>query len=112
MIRKNLPLLLMLIAGAVSCVFTFVRQYSTLRKLVSLFIVLLVFYVLGSVIKWALDLFDEENEKRQKEEGEVIEKGAEGQEDTQEDNLEDNLEDSQEDNQEETGEEEPESGMN
>ena len=106
--RKNLPLLLMLFAGAVSCIFTFIRQYSTLKKLVSLFIVLLVFYVLGTVIKWALDVFDEENEKRRKEEGEVIEKDAEGQEDTQEDNLEDNPED----NQEETGGEESESDMN
>ena len=94
----------MLIAGAVSCIFTFIQQYSTLRKLVSLFIVLLVFYVLGAIVKWILDVFDEENEKRRKEEGEVIEKGTEGQEDAQEDD--------QEETGEEESEEESESDMN
>ena len=78
--RKNLPLLLMLTAGAVTSIITFIRQYSMLEKLVSLFVVMLIFYVLGSILKWTLDYFDAQNEKRRLEEGEVIEKEAEGQE--------------------------------
>ena len=81
--KKNLPLLLMLVAGIVSCIYTFILQYSTLRKLVSLFIVMLVFYILGSVIIWVVDCFKAESESQLKEEGETVEEGAEGQEDTE-----------------------------
>lgn len=82
--RKNLPLILMLTGGVITCIITFIQQYSPLKKLISLFVVLLIFFVLGSVLKWTLDYFDEQNEIRRKEEGEVIEKDAEGQESDQE----------------------------
>lgn len=75
--RKNLPLILMLTAGAVTCIITYIRQYSVTAKLVSLFLVLLLFYILGSVLKVTLDFFDRQNEEKQQEEqeeGEVIEK--------------------------------------
>lgn len=75
--RKNLPLLLMLLAGAVTCVITYIEKYSMVTKLVSLFIVLLIFYVLGSVLKWTLDYFEQQNEQKRGEEGEVIEKEPE-----------------------------------
>ena len=79
--KKNLPLFLMLIAGAVTCIITFIQGYSTLKKLVSLFIVLFVFYVLGNVLKWTVEYFEVQNERQRGEEGEVIEKSAEEQED-------------------------------
>lgn len=82
--RNNLPMFLMLVAGAATCIITLIQQYSILKSLVSLFIVLVVFFFLGSVIKWTLDYFDRENEKRAQEEGEVIEKEAEGEEGAQE----------------------------
>lgn len=75
--RNNLPLLLMLAAGSVTCVINLVRQYPMLDQLIVLFVVLLVFYILGCVLKWTLDLFDKQNEERFSEEGEVIEKDAE-----------------------------------
>lgn len=78
--RKNMPLILMLVAGAVTCVITFIRDYSILGKLLSLLVVLVIFYVLGSILKWTLDFFDSQNEKKNKEEGEVIEKEGEGEE--------------------------------
>ena len=77
-------MLLMLAAGVITCIITFVQQFSSLNKLIALFCVMLLFYVLGSVLKWTLDFFDAQNEKRRKEEGEVIEKEAEDQEGTQE----------------------------
>ena len=67
----------MLVAGAVTCIITFIQNYSVLRKLISLLVVLLIFYMLGSILRWTLDYFDSENEKKNKEQGEVIEKEAE-----------------------------------
>lgn len=81
--RKNMPLLLTLAAGAVTCIITFIQQYTILQKLISLFVVLIIFYVLGSVLKWTLDYFEAQNEKARQEEGEVIEKESEGLEDVQ-----------------------------
>lgn len=75
--RKNLPLLLMLAAGTVTCVINLIRQYPMLDQLIILFIVLLAFYLLGCVLMWTLDLFDKQNEERFSEEGEVIEKDTE-----------------------------------
>ncbi|MBR1852259.1 MAG: hypothetical protein IJ794_03645 [Lachnospiraceae bacterium] len=75
--RRNLPLILMLTAGAVTCVINLIRQYSVLNQLVVLLIVLVLFYILGSVIKWTLDYFDAQNELFFSNEGEVIEKESE-----------------------------------
>lgn len=72
--RKNMPLILMLVAGAVTCIITFIQKYSVLNKLISLLVVFVIFYFLGSVLRWTLDYFDSENEKKNKEQGEVIEK--------------------------------------
>ena len=72
--RKNLPLILMLTAGAVTCIITFIRRYTMVEKLASLLVVLALFYLLGCIWKWTLDYFDSQNEKRRQEEGEVIEK--------------------------------------
>lgn len=74
--RNNFPLVLMLVAGAVTCVINLIRQYPMPGQLVVLFVVLVVFYLLGCIIKWTLDLFDAQNEKKAAEEGEVIEKEA------------------------------------
>jgi len=75
--RKNMPLILMLVAGVVTCIITYIQKYSILEKLLSLFFVLLLFYFLGSLLKWTLDYFEEQNEKKNAEEGEVIEKESE-----------------------------------
>lgn len=72
--RKNMPLILMLTAGAVTCIITFVKGYSTSIKLSLLFAVLLLFYVLGSILKWTVEYFEAQNEKQRQEEGEMIEK--------------------------------------
>lgn len=75
--RKNLPLLLMLTAGVIMCIISYVQKFSILAKLVSLFVVLLAIYLAGSVLVWILNYFDRQNEERLKEEGEVIEKDNE-----------------------------------
>ncbi len=47
------------------------------EKLVSLLVVLVIFLMLGNVLKWTLDYFDRQNEEKLKAEGEVIEKELE-----------------------------------
>jgi len=76
--RKNIPMFLMLAAGAVTCVISFVKHYTVIDRMVSLLVSLIIFYFLGSVLKWTLDYFDAQNEEKNKEEGEVIRKEAEG----------------------------------
>ena len=65
-----MPLLLMLIAGACTCIITLVRSYSVLASLVALFAVMLLFYCLGSAIRLLLDRFDRQNEEKEKQEQE------------------------------------------
>ena len=72
--RKNLPLFLMLVAGAITAIMTFALGYSLKSKLLALLVVLIIFYLLGSLIKWLLDLFEKQHEEKKQEEGEVIEK--------------------------------------
>ena len=67
---KNMPLVLMLIAGACTCIVTLVRNYSMLAGLVALFAVMLLFYCLGSLIRMLLDRFDRQNEEKAKQEQE------------------------------------------
>lgn len=74
--RNNLPLILMLVAGAVTCLVLFFSEYTIFYRLLILFLVLLFFYIFGSIIKLMLDYFDDKNEKSNKESGEVIEKEA------------------------------------
>lgn len=86
--RKNIPMVLMLSAGAVTCIITFTEEYDMVERLGILLGVLLLFYLLGSILMWTLNYFDMQNEQRRKEEGEVIEKEAaeteEGQESREE----------------------------
>lgn len=72
--RKMIPLTLMLIAGAICSIVCFAQGYDAFTMLLALFIVLLVFYILGCIIKRIMETFEAENEARAKEEGEVIEK--------------------------------------
>ena len=107
--KKNLPLLLMLASGIVTCIYTFILQYSTLRKLVSLFIVMLTFYVLSIIVIWVVDCFKAESEKQLEEEGEAIEEDAEGQGDVDGQEGAEHQKGAQEETEEEESEE---SGMN
>lgn len=66
-----MPLLLMLTAGACTCIITLVRSYSVLASLVALFAVMLLFYCLGSAIRLLLDRFDRQNEEKEKQEQEA-----------------------------------------
>lgn len=75
--RNNMPLILMLVTGLITCVISFIRRFEFLNMALALFFSLLISFVLGSMIKGMLNYFDRQNELKSMEAGEVIEKESE-----------------------------------
>ncbi len=91
--RKQLPLLLMLVAGAVTTITVYFRGLGLTTMLIALLAVLLVFYVIGSFIVYMLDSFDKKNEEQAvSDEGEVIEKESDEELKNSEENSEEETE--------------------
>lgn len=74
---KKIPSIIMLLAGAVTCIVTFLNGYEIKDTLIILIWVLLVFLIIGVVVKKVLDSFHMPDEDAVNDEGEVIEKTAE-----------------------------------
>ena len=74
--RRMLPLLFMLISGAIASIATFIHGYSVLEKLIILLIVMVIFGALGSLLANTMNYFDKQNAKI-KEEQERLEAEAE-----------------------------------
>lgn len=74
--RKLLPVFIMLLAGAVASILTAIMHYNIRSLLIIVLVTLIVFYALGSALKYSLDIFEKQNEKDLLDEGEVIEKEA------------------------------------
>ena len=74
-----MPLIIMLTAGAVVGIVTYIMHYELEIFLAILLAVLRVFYIVGCLIKRTLDSFDQAEEKSEElsDEGEVIEKEPE-----------------------------------
>lgn len=79
MTRKQLPLVLMLLAGAVTSITVYFRGLGLKTMLIALLAALVAFYFIGSLIKMVLDSFYKENEAAAEDEGSVIEKEADEQ---------------------------------
>lgn len=75
---KQLPLMIMLIAGAFTSIVTFALKYETVTALWILFGVLVLFYILGTVVQKIIFKFEEEIAEKEakllEEEGKVVEK--------------------------------------
>lgn len=69
--RKIMPVVLMLVTGALTCIATYIKNYTILEKLVALFFTMLIFYTIGCFVKYVLDSFDKQNEQRRLEEEEA-----------------------------------------
>ena len=86
---KSLPLILMLTAGAVTSIITYILHYEGKTALLILLAVLLLFYVIGFLFQKMIYKFEDEIAREEKarmdEEGKVVEKGAEqfGEKDTE-----------------------------
>ena len=74
----------MLLGGAVISIIAFIKHFTLLNTLIALLIVFVIFYILGSVIKWLLDIFDRQNAKAALDKGEVIEKEKNGEKESTE----------------------------
>jgi len=68
---KSIPVLLMLVAGALACILGFVYQYETTHFFTMVLIVLIIFYILGCIVKIIID--KNFPEKPEREPGEVEE---------------------------------------
>lgn len=75
--RKLIPVIMMLVSGMISCLFTLLRGDALLYRMVILFITMLFFYGLGQLLYSVLNYFDRENEKRLAEEAALAEAEAE-----------------------------------
>lgn len=84
---KFIPATVMLLGGAVACVVTFFNHYSLNDMLVVLLLTLLVFLVLGVVIRLIFDSFKLPSDTLVDDEGEVVEKQGEALEETQEEDV-------------------------
>ena len=87
--RRMIPIFLMLLAGAITSIITYIRDYELVKMLWTLLGVLIVFYALGVVIKKTLNLFDAQTEEAEKKAKEAEEKekekeGPVGEEETEE----------------------------
>lgn len=72
---KKIPALIMLLAGSVACIVTFLNHYSLIDMLVTLLWVMLIFLVIGLIIKMILDSFKlPSDESLDDNDGEVVEK--------------------------------------
>ena len=74
--RRQLPLLLMLIAGAITTLTVYFKGLGLKTMLIALLAAFVAFYFLGSLIEYILDSFDKKTEPEVSDEGEVIEKEA------------------------------------
>lgn len=74
---KRIPALIMLIAGAIACIVTYANHYNLKDMLTTLIWVLLVFWLIGLIVKKILDSFHMPGENAVNNEGEVIEKQEE-----------------------------------
>ena len=75
---KNIPFILMLSAGSITSIMTYIFQYEIKTALLVLLSVLLVFYCFGLLLVNVIISFDKKNEEEQRakelEEGLVLEK--------------------------------------
>ena len=83
---KQVPAIVMLTAGFVTCVISIMQHMDFGRFLKILLLVLICFYILGCVVKVILDknfapMQEEEEEQEQTEEGEETADGTEAAED-------------------------------
>ena len=75
--RRMIPIFLMLVAGAITSIITYIKDYELTRMLWTLLGALVVFYALGVVVQKTLNLFDEQIEEAEKKAKEAEIKEAE-----------------------------------
>lgn len=67
----------MLLAGSVTCIVTYINHYSLKEMLITLFVVFVIFLIIGIIVKKILDSLHLPGENAVSADGEVIEKSDE-----------------------------------
>lgn len=83
---RQIPAILMLVAGLITCIISFLSKVELIRFLINLSIILVVFFVLGEVIRYIIDInfaTKEEKEETQEEETEQVEQETDSKEEKQ-----------------------------
>ena len=71
---RFIPAVIMLLGGAVACIVTFINHYTLREMLVVLALALIVFLVIGVIVRLILDSFKLPDDALVDDEGEVVEK--------------------------------------
>lgn len=74
---KIIPAVIMLLAGSVTCIVTYINHYSLKEMLITLFVVFVIFLIIGIIVKKILDSLHLPGENAVSADGEVIEKSDE-----------------------------------
>lgn len=54
---RYIPIIIMLVAGLAACIVTYMSRYSVLDSLLVIFVVLIIFYTFGYIIKKIVERF-------------------------------------------------------
>ena len=94
---KDIPAMVMLLAGGVYCLIGIRYQIPLMDFLVQLLIVLLIFWIIGGIVRMVLDRFmgEIEDKSKSEEDEETEEKDADGEETESEETQEESAEDSE-----------------
>lgn len=74
---KTLPAVIMLLAGSITCIVTYFNHYTFKEMLITLFIVFIIFLIIGLIVKKIFDSLHLPGEDAVSADGEVIEKSDE-----------------------------------
>lgn len=75
---KKIPAIVMLLAGSVACIITYLNEYNLKDMLVALVWVLILFYFLGVIIELLFEKFEiEKKPEPEVNDGEVVDKTQE-----------------------------------
>lgn len=103
---RKIPALIMLIAGSIACIMTYLNHYDLRDMLIVLILVLIVFLIIGLIVKGILDSIHLPGSDAVNPDGEVIEKKDE---ETEGQDQEENAEGENEEESEQAPEEEAQS---
>ena len=95
---KDIPAIVMLLAGAVYCLIGIRYQIPLMDFLVQLLIILLIFWIIGGIVRMFLDRFmgEIEDKSRSEEDEETEETDADDENAESEEEIEEQVEDSEE----------------
>lgn len=74
---KSIPAIIMLIAMAITAIMTFYKRCSVKESLVTILTVMIIFLILGQIVKMILDRIEIIIKEDTNKDGEVIEKNTE-----------------------------------